>query len=128
MTKEERRQAILSLANLVRRFGWEDLIEVQISPETAERGDYDDASARDFVANVSKVVRDLGYLEIKLMSKPEIGSIAFRPDIQEDDPQADTVPLIRLHRLDGNELMKRRVLISRLNKHFTTLRNQFSAR
>lgn len=128
MTREECRQAIYSLASLVRRYGWEDLIEVQISPEAAEREDYDDTSARAFVANVSKVVGDLGYIEIKLMSKPEIESIAFKRDIYEDDPQADAVSSVRLHRLDGDEQMKRRAQIGRLKRDLTALRNQFSAR
>jgi hypothetical protein len=128
MTREERRQVIVSLANLVRRLGWENLIEVQIAPETAERGEYDDASARAFVANVSKVVRDLSSLERRLMSNPAVQSIAFKPDPDEERrPKADTADWIQAHRLDREEQAERRAHLRWMNTCLMKLRREFDA-
>lgn len=78
MTDEERRDVVRRLSILVRRMGWEDLIEVQITPEEAELGKVDERLARALVAQVYKLVVDMAVVEIHLMERSE--TIDFKPD------------------------------------------------
>jgi len=125
MTEGERRQIVLSLATLVRRLGWEDLIAVQITPEDAERGDVDASLTRDLVAQVAKVVRDLDALEWTLMSIPNVTGISFKPDLGDDTANLDKVRFDRGHQLQREQQIVHRQIFRELRNSLSALEAEF---
>lgn len=84
MTEDERRNIVISLTRLVRQMGWEELIEVQITPEDAANGQVDPRLVREMVSQLAKVVRDLAAVEMELLTfAGEVETIDFKPDVSD---------------------------------------------
>ncbi len=125
MTEEERDRVVITLATLVRKMGWEDLMEVQITPEDAARGNVDPALARELVNQLLKVVRDADAVEGALYRQLEATTIKFRPDVPVSQLEALEPRFTRsvVLRREGAQVRRREV--NRLVSSLLSLESQF---
>lgn len=125
MTNEERQQVVVRLTEQIRKLGWEDLIEVKITPADAERGDVDERMARDLVANILKVIRDLRLLDRNLMSIKDADTIEFKSEDSEDDFATEKLRYDRAYKITNQEFNTRNRTLELLNHSLMALEARF---